>query len=283
MANQPIQEKVRPLGPHDRVGGMRSTNGTGVTLKNRSAPDAEGRFFATRWASVLSMPLVPLNRLYLAQQGPARTNSVGYGRNRTGTTVGYQILGMVAMRPEDILGTYLFHWLLCPAIIFGPAAALGTAVPALGVVWFFLSLILVAGFCGQRNRTGGPPRTPEGVQYQPPSNVGSDPRVADARKIMALLHDESANPALRQELAFALMNGADPCGAPIIALLLKYGVIITELRGPAYLTWEQLTSLVQNTQVNDIIRAEVAAAMQSATAHDDPALVAVERKWGLVD
>lgn len=100
---------------------------------------------------------------------------------------------------------------------------------------------------------------------------------------MALLHDESADPALRKELAFALMNGADPCGAPIIELLLRHGVIITELRGPAYLTWEQLTSLVENAAVNGTIRAEVAAAMQTATAVDDPALVSVERKWGLVD
>ncbi|MBS2534934.1 hypothetical protein KGQ20_19370 [Catenulispora sp. NF23] len=284
MPSQPIQERVRPLGPADRVGSMRSTNGTGVTLKNRSAADADGRFFATRWASVLSMPLVPLNRLYLTRQGPRQTSAVGHGQNRsTRTTVDYQVLGMVAMRPGDILGTYLFHWVLCPAIILGPAAAVGTAVPALGAVWFFLSLILVAGFAGHRNRTGGPPRTPEGTQYQPPRAAGSSPRAETSRKIFGLLHDESADQALRHELAFALMNGADPCGAPVMALLLKYGVNLTELRSPAYLNWEQLNRLLQNAKMDGTLRAEVAAAMQTATAPDDPALVAVERKWGLVD
>ncbi|WP_194895836.1 hypothetical protein [Catenulispora pinisilvae] len=283
MPNQPIQERVRPPGPADRVGSMRSTNGTGVTLKNRSAADADGRFFATRWASVLSMPLVPLNRLYLAQQGPGQTSAVGYGRNRTRTTVDYQILGIAAMRPGDVLGTYLFHWVLCPAIILGPTAAVGTAVPALGAVWFLLSLCLVAGFAGHRGRTGGPPRTPEGMQYRPPQKAGSSPRTETSRKIFGLLHDETADPALRHELAYALMNGADPCGAPVIALLLKYGVVITELRGPTYLNWEQLNRLLQNAKIDGDLRAEVAAAMQTATAPDDPALVAVERKWGLVD
>jgi hypothetical protein len=110
-----MADDVRPLAPAERVR-LGSYNGCGLGFKGFTRTDSRGGCFATRWIMVLGLPLIPLDRYYVTEQGSSTFNAGNYSR----TTTRYLIHGRSRLSAEEIVRTYLFQWLLGPAIVVVP-------------------------------------------------------------------------------------------------------------------------------------------------------------------
>lgn len=108
-------DDVWPLARGERVP-LRSYNGIGFGFKGFTRTDADGRCFATLWFTVLGLPLIPLSRYYVAEQGTSFYSIGTYSR----TTTRYVIYGRSRLHAEEILRTYVFQWVLGPAFVLVP-------------------------------------------------------------------------------------------------------------------------------------------------------------------
>ncbi|MEV4755820.1 hypothetical protein AB0J86_12010 [Micromonospora sp. NPDC049559] len=101
-------------------GSLRSFNGIGFDLKGFTRVDATGYCFATRWFTIIGLPIIPLDRYYLRERGFA-SKSIGLYSE---TTYRYNIAGWAKLRFGEVLRTYAFCWL----------ATLGGVVPLLALL-----------------------------------------------------------------------------------------------------------------------------------------------------
>ncbi|MCP4538462.1 MAG: hypothetical protein GY832_15105 [Chloroflexi bacterium] len=77
---------------------------------------------ATLWFTFAYLPIVPL-AYYRVQFLPHK-----------GSGFSYQVLSRESLNGFEILKTYMFGWLICPALIFGPL------VPAISEIWSVFKL-----------------------------------------------------------------------------------------------------------------------------------------------
>jgi hypothetical protein len=97
---------------HGEVRALSSFNGIGFTLRGFTRTDPSGRCFATRWLVVLLLPVVPLQRYYVTQ-GATTPTAPGWSTH-------YRFHGRSRLRAGEILRTYVFCWLVAPAIVLVP-------------------------------------------------------------------------------------------------------------------------------------------------------------------
>ena len=98
--------------------GMSTWNGIGTTHKGFSYLNLDGSHYATEWAVLLFLPVVPLRRHRLTLGESTYTS---YGNGSTSVTQ-YAIHEETPLVGGEILRTYLIWWLLGPLIICGPLA-----------------------------------------------------------------------------------------------------------------------------------------------------------------
>lgn len=110
-----VVDKIRALAPGDRVR-LGSFNGIGFGFKSFTRTDARGCCFATRWFMLVYLPVIPLGRYYVKDQGTTGTYAGAY----TSTTTRYTIYGRSPLRADEILRTYVFQWVLGPAFVIVP-------------------------------------------------------------------------------------------------------------------------------------------------------------------
>lgn len=109
-----MHDPVWSLSP-GKVPTFETYNAFGTMLLHNSRADADGRFFATEWLMVI-LPVAPLRR-YWVRQGAVHESS---GFLSTSTTTEYEIFGRSALRAVEIVRTYLYFWLVLPAVFLGP-------------------------------------------------------------------------------------------------------------------------------------------------------------------
>lgn len=113
-------------------------NGIGLSFDGVSKPDHEGNCTATQWFTFIFVPIFPITRYKLKpiKKVPFRFE--------------FQTISKQKLVLTEILQTYLFGWILFPALIFAPFLALGlSATPeaekAFGIpTWTQIPLILLA-------------------------------------------------------------------------------------------------------------------------------------------
>jgi hypothetical protein len=132
-----MPDKVWPLSHQPR---LHNVNGHGTELKSFTRADSSGRYFATGWATVAGMPLIPLRRYYLSQGGTTFEGSVV----RRTVKTHYQIAGESRLRASEVLRTYVFCWLLAPAVILGPVIAFFTQVDAIADALSGVFILVIA-------------------------------------------------------------------------------------------------------------------------------------------
>jgi hypothetical protein len=135
-----MADEVWPLRPDERVR-LSSFNGIGFGLKGFTRKDATGRYFATRYFTVVYLPLVPVDRFYLTETSTDYQNyDVG-----SSTITRYQIAGRSRLRFGEILRTYLFNWIIGPGIVLAPILLwLGHAdelSDSIGIIWVLVGFI----------------------------------------------------------------------------------------------------------------------------------------------
>ena len=170
-----MADEVWPLDPDERVP-LSSVNGIGFGLKGFTRKDANGMYFGTRYFSVLYLPIVPRERFYLAEVSSSFENR-GVSQS---TKTRYQIAGRSKLRGDEVLRTYLSHWILVPGFIGGPIALLlgnsNKLADSIGFIWvlfgvmgwLFLSIWLVGYLAKQYRSHWAPVREAEPAP-RPPS------------------------------------------------------------------------------------------------------------------
>lgn len=135
-----MADEVWPLKPDEQVP-LSSFNGIGFGLKGFTRKDAHGRYFGTRYFTVLYLPIVPLDRFYLAEVSSDFQNR-GVSQK---TVTHYQIAGRSRLRGGEVLLTYLANWIVAPGIVLGPIALLlGNAdqlAESIGLMWVIFGFI----------------------------------------------------------------------------------------------------------------------------------------------
>lgn len=132
---------VRPL-RNRRSGGGYVFMGTGVRLGTWSRLDREGKRFAVRWISLFGMPLLPIGRFYL-KPGSSFTFHSGNG---TKTTTLYTFYGRAGLQLGEILRSYVYFWVACPAVIVGPMFLIRST--GWNMLWFFAGIFII-GMIGE--------------------------------------------------------------------------------------------------------------------------------------
>lgn len=137
-----MPDRVWPLARSEPPS-LRTFNGFGTGLRGFTRVDDRGCQFATNWLMVLGFPLVPLERFYLRKVSERHTFAGASSR----TVTDYQIAGESALRPDEVLLTWLYS-LLAVAVVVGPSLLLLSqadrivaAMPGLGG-WAVLVLVL---------------------------------------------------------------------------------------------------------------------------------------------
>jgi hypothetical protein len=110
-----MADEVWPWGPDERVR-LSSFNGIGFDLKGFTRKDASGRCFATRYFTIVYMPVIPLDRFYL-EETSVQYQNLGLSSN---TLTKYRITGWSRFRAGEILRTYLFNWIIGPGVVLVP-------------------------------------------------------------------------------------------------------------------------------------------------------------------
>ena len=105
-------------------------NGAGRKLFAFTRRDKSGGRFATVWWVEAGMPIYPIGRFYIIDGGDKSVNSTsgphGYAMTTT-TSSSYRFIGKAKKNLKEVVGTYVWAWLVCPAAI---------ALP----VWFLIEL-----------------------------------------------------------------------------------------------------------------------------------------------
>jgi NADH:ubiquinone oxidoreductase subunit K len=135
-----MPDRVVPL-PPDGAGKLGTVDGFGFSLMGLTRLDPSGHCFATRWLTVLGLPVLPLNRYYLQ---PGDTSFTIRGTRSTQLT-SYRIVGAADLRAAEILRTLLYCWLVGPAIVVLPLVLLFVNIDAIvdSVPGGVLTLIVV--------------------------------------------------------------------------------------------------------------------------------------------
>ncbi|WP_340378114.1 hypothetical protein U5640_25800 [Streptomyces sp. SS7] len=97
---------------------MSTWNGFGTTYRGYSHVNRDGSHYATQWAVLFFLPVIPLRRHRLTVGDSAYTQ---YGNGSTSVTR-YAVHEETALVGAEILRTYLSWWVVGPLIVFGPPA-----------------------------------------------------------------------------------------------------------------------------------------------------------------
>lgn len=123
-------------------------------------------YFATRYFSIVGLPIVPLGRFYLRETEKLFSMQGAVSRE----TTRYAIAGRSRIRVGEVLRTYLFCWLLGPAIVLVPIGLLlGNAdeiSQSIGfwwvfggfIFWLFASIFLLVFLMGAYRKRWAPLR-----------------------------------------------------------------------------------------------------------------------------
>jgi hypothetical protein len=103
---------------------MSLTNGFGSSLGSYSRPDERGCYFATHWIRFFFFPVIPIRRYYM-------TGHPSHGK----------LLGQAPLDAGEVLKTYAFAWLFCPAFILVPFALLKAG--SVAWAWLLVSAVLI--------------------------------------------------------------------------------------------------------------------------------------------
>lgn len=109
-------------------------NGIGLSFDGVSKPDHEGNCTATQWFTFIFIPIFPIARYKLKpiKKVPFRFE--------------FQTISKQKIVLTEILQTYLFGWILFPALIFAPLVLVGvfanTQIPLilLAIAWLIVSV-----------------------------------------------------------------------------------------------------------------------------------------------
>jgi hypothetical protein len=108
--------ELDPLSPEDRdVLRLFTYNGHGRTLLGYTRPDSAGGRFATVWEVAYGLPLRPYGRFYLFEGRSLLQASESPIGHQSLISTQYGFRGKTGLKPAEILGTYVWGWLLCPA------------------------------------------------------------------------------------------------------------------------------------------------------------------------
>ncbi|WUI03936.1 hypothetical protein OHR68_19775 [Spirillospora sp. NBC_00431] len=143
-----MSDDVWPV--QDEVGSLSTFNGTGYELKGFTRTDPSGRCFATRWWVVgLNLPVLPLERYYVTQKEDYYVRE-GKGQAKADVwTTNYVIHGQSHLRIDEIVRTYLYSWLIAPAIGLGPfLVVLAHVERVVDARWVIFVAVLGAFFVG---------------------------------------------------------------------------------------------------------------------------------------
>jgi hypothetical protein len=110
----------------DGVRAAWSVGGTGTALRSCTRHDEAGVFAATKWVTVVYLPVWPLHR--------ARYRLLDRGwRFPTRRTLWVQELGPLPLARAEVARTLALAWLGAPLALFGPTALLGLPGVLLGL------------------------------------------------------------------------------------------------------------------------------------------------------
>lgn len=112
---------------------MYSFNGIGFDLKGLTRTDADGFCFATRWFIIAGLPIIPLGRYYVREEGMTVDATID--------TTRYTIAGTASLRMSEILRTYAFRW-LTPIAVLVPMIAVLNRADDIGF-WWILAVVLL--------------------------------------------------------------------------------------------------------------------------------------------
>lgn len=114
-----MPEMVRPLSAARGRRGPRlgNVNGIGLTLMPTTRTDRDGRFFAIRWVWFLFWPVIPLGRYYVSEGLSFRWGNSEFGGERTS----YALHGVTRLKAVEVIGTYVWFWLVAPVAVFLPS------------------------------------------------------------------------------------------------------------------------------------------------------------------
>jgi hypothetical protein len=138
-----MPDEVWPLESGERVR-LSSFNGIGFGLKGFTRKDSSGMYFATRYFTVVYLPVLPLDRFYLTETG-IQYQDIGVAST---TVTSYRIVGRSRLRIVEILRTYLYFLLtlsivLVPILLWlGHADELGEAIGFWWVLGGFVGWLL---------------------------------------------------------------------------------------------------------------------------------------------
>lgn len=121
---------------------MGTWNGIGTTYISATRRDAEGKNHVIEWFVLFGMPIIPLGRYHVKKTGYRSSSTSTSSR----TVTSYQLLGGTGLKFWEVIGTYLFFWILSPAVVIGVPVGLGTLVGVLGLPSNIAGWILFIGF-----------------------------------------------------------------------------------------------------------------------------------------
>ncbi len=121
---------------------MSTWNGIGTTYISTTRRDTEGKNHVIEWFVLFSMPIIPLRRYHVKKIGYQSTHGGGSTRSVTS----YQLLERTGLKFGEVIGTYLFFWVLSPVFIIGAPIGLGTLAWFLGLPTNIVGWIGFIGF-----------------------------------------------------------------------------------------------------------------------------------------
>lgn len=111
------------LAPVERV--VWSVGGTGTALRSCTRYDAEGIFDATKWVTLMYLPIIPLDR---ARYRLVERRSSFPGRR----ALLLQRVDDLGLGLVDVSRTYVLAWIVAPLALMSPTAVLGLPGIAVG-------------------------------------------------------------------------------------------------------------------------------------------------------
>jgi hypothetical protein len=121
-----MRPDLKPISSKDRqLLQLFTYNGVGRTLLGFTRPDRAGGRYATVWEVAFGMPLFPLGRFYLFGGSTSLHTS-----NVFSIKTNYRFVGKTRIKLTEVLRTYVWGWLMCPA---------ATALP----IWLLIELFQV--------------------------------------------------------------------------------------------------------------------------------------------
>jgi hypothetical protein len=134
--------------PVGRAEQMSTWNGIGTKYLGFGHRNRDGTHYATRWAVLFDLPVLPLDRHRLTIGSTSYTPTGNGGRSVTRYTVHEQ----TALNSREIARTYFVWWLLGPVLAGGPPALLFLSVGSKDdtnlAAWAFLLVLAAAWVTG---------------------------------------------------------------------------------------------------------------------------------------